>query len=73
MRFQIGLWSPEVEEESSNYMELRNLVESIGVEARSGRLIDCELFVFTDNATTDACFHRGTSKSVQLHAIVVEL
>ena len=40
MRFQIGLWSPEVEEESLNYKELRNLVESIGIEARSGRLRD---------------------------------
>ena len=73
IRCRIGLWSPEVEEESSNYKELRNLVESIGDEARAGRLRDCELFVFTDNSTAEGCFHRGTSKSVHLHALVLEL
>ena len=36
IRFRIGLWTPEVEEESSNYKELRNLVDSIGAEARAG-------------------------------------
>jgi hypothetical protein len=49
IRFRIGLWSPEVEEESSNYKELRNLVDAVGEEARAGCLRDCELFVFTDN------------------------
>jgi len=62
-----------VEEESSNYKELRNLVDSIGAEARAGCLRDCELFVFTDNSTAEGCFHRGTSKSPHLHALVVDL
>jgi len=58
IRFRIGLWSPEVEEESSNYKELRNLVNAVGEEVRAGRLRDCELFVFTDNSTAEGCFHR---------------
>jgi hypothetical protein len=73
IRFRIGLWSPEVEEESSNYKELKNLVDSIGEEARARRLRDCELFLFTDNSTAEGCFHRGTSKSVHLHSLVLEL
>ena len=73
IRFRIGLWSPEVEEESSNYKEPRNLVDTVGEEARAGRLRDCELFVFTDNLTAEGCFHRGTSKSVHLHLLVLEL
>jgi len=62
-----------VEEESSNYKELRNLVDSIGAEARAGQLRDCELLVFTDNSMAESCFHRGTSKSPHLHALVVDL
>ena len=62
-----------MEEESSNYKELRNLVDTVGEEARAGRLRDCELFVFTDNSTAEGCFHRGTSKSVHLHSLVLEL
>jgi len=73
VRFRIGLWSPEVEVESSNYKELRNLVDAVGEEAMAGRLRDCELFVFTDNSTAEGCFHRGTSKSVHLHLLVLEL
>ena len=38
IRFRIGLWTPEVEEESLNYKELRNLVDLIGAEAIAGRL-----------------------------------
>ena len=60
--FQIGLWSPEEEEESSNYKELKNLVDTVRKEAASGRLKDCKLFIFTDNLTAESCFYRGNSK-----------
>ncbi len=73
VRFRVGLWSPEEEEESLNYKELRNLVNSVGEEAKAGRLKDCELYVFTDNSTAEGCFYRGNSKSVHLHALVLEL
>ncbi len=62
-----------MEEESSNYKELRNLVDSVEAEARAGWLRDCELFIFTDNSMAEGCFHRGTSKSPHLHALVVDL
>jgi hypothetical protein len=29
--------------------------------------------MFTDNSTAESCFHRGTSKSPRLHALVLEL
>ena len=60
--FRIGLWSPEEEEESSNYKELKNLVDTVRKEAASGRLKDCKLFIFTDNLTAESCFYRGNSK-----------
>ena len=73
IRYRIGLWSPEEEEESSNYKELKNLVDTIKEEAGAGRLRDCELFIFTDNSTAEGCFYRGTSKSRYLHALVLDL
>jgi hypothetical protein len=36
---------PEEEEESSNYKELRNLVDRVSKKAMAGRLKDCKLFV----------------------------
>jgi hypothetical protein len=69
----VGLWSLEEEEESSNYKELRNLVDAIREEARAWQLGDCELFMFMDNLTAEECFYQGNSKSVHLHALVLEL
>jgi hypothetical protein len=73
IRFRIGLWSPMEEEESSNYKELKNLVDTIGEEAKEGKLGDCELFIFTNNSTAEGCFYRGNLKSVCLHALVLDL
>jgi hypothetical protein len=73
VRFRIGLWSATEEEESSNYRELKNLVDTVREEALTGRIKDCELFMFTDNSTAESCFYRGSSKSARLHALVLEL
>jgi hypothetical protein len=73
VRFRIGLWSAIEEEESSNYKELCNLVNTITVEASAGRLRNCEFFLFTDNSTAEGCFYTGTSKSKLLHSLVLSL
>jgi hypothetical protein len=73
VRFRIGLWTATEERESSNYKELCNLVNTISVEARAGRLVNCEFFLFTDNTTAEGCFYRGTSKSKLLHSLVLSL
>ena len=61
------------EEESSNYKELKNLVDTIGEEAKADQLRDCKLFIFTDNSTAEGCVYRGNSKSVHLHVLALEL
>jgi hypothetical protein len=38
IRFRVGLWLAKEEDESSNYKELCNLVETVAGEARAGRL-----------------------------------
>jgi len=44
VRFRLGLWTDEEEEESSNYKELKNLVDTVSEEAGAGRLGDCKFF-----------------------------
>jgi hypothetical protein len=73
IRFCIGLWSAAEEAESSNYKELKNLVDTVSEEAKAGRLQDCELFMFMDNSTAESCFYQGSLKSRQLHALVLVL
>ncbi len=63
IHFWIGLWSPEEEEERSNYKELGNLVDTISEEPVAGRLRDCELFILTNNSMAEGCFYRGISNS----------
>ncbi len=48
---RFGLWGKDKEDKSSNYRELRNLVETVEEEAREGYLKDSELWLFTDNST----------------------
>ncbi len=69
----IGLWSAEEEEESSNYKELKNLVDTVHEETMTGRAKDCELFIFTNNLTAEGFFYQGNSKSARLHALILEL
>jgi hypothetical protein len=71
--FCVGLWTAVEEEESSNYKELKNLVDMVLEEAGAGRLRDCKFFLFTDNSTAEGCFYRGNSKSQHLHAPVLLL
>ena len=72
-RYRLGIWTAEEQQESSNYKELRNLVESTEVEAQAGRLSNCEFFLFTDNSTAESCYYRGSSKSKLLHELVLRL
>jgi hypothetical protein len=57
IQFQVGLWLADKEKESSNYKELRNLVDTVLEEAMAGRMQDCKIFLFTDNSTTEGCFY----------------
>jgi hypothetical protein len=60
-------------EESSNYREFRNLVEKIESLVEDGSLRGHELFMFTDNSTTESAFFKGTSSSEKLFELVLRL
>ena len=68
-----GFWCPSAAEESSNWRELRNIIDTIQEDASDGRLVGCEVWMATDNSTAANAYHRGTSTSRQLHDMVTEL
>ncbi len=70
---RVGIWGRDAEGESSNYRELRNLVETVEEEAAQGHLEDGELWLFTDNSTAESCFFRGGSSSKLLHELILRL
>jgi hypothetical protein len=70
---RFGLWGKDAEDQSSNYRELRNLVETVEEEAMAGYLTRGELWLFTDNSTAKGCFFRGGSSSKLLHELVLRL
>lgn len=68
-----GFWCTEASEQSSNWRELRNLVNGVKVESRAGRLVGCELWLGTDNKVAADCWHKGSSDSQTLFDLVLEL
>ena len=69
-----GIWDYTVSTEcSSNYRELRNLVEAVEESARRGELNDCEVWLFTDNFVSERAFYKGSSKNRDLHSLVLRL
>ncbi len=67
-----GLW-PSNQDESSNYLELKNLVDATYKEVGAGYLKGAEFWLFTDNSTAERCFHKGSSSSELLHELVLKL
>ena len=68
-----GFWCTEQSEESSNWRELKNLLEAIREESSRGRLVGREVWLATDNTTAASAFTKGSSSSATLHAMVTEL
>jgi hypothetical protein len=71
--YRVGVWGSDSDNVSSNFRELRNVVEGIEAEIDEGRLKNAELFMFTDNSTAEAAFYRGTSSNKQLFELVLRL
>ena len=61
--FRIGVWGSLEKDESSNWKEFSNVVESLEEEAETGNLNHAEVFMFTDNSTVEACSFKGSSSS----------
>jgi hypothetical protein len=70
VKYRFGRWGSEGVGTSSNYRELRNLVESLEEMGRQQELTGVEVFLFTDNSTAEAAFNRGSSSSSTLFDLV---
>ena len=73
LSFRIGVWGPDDSDQSSNWREFTNIVESLEDEVKSGNLANSEVFMFTDNSTVESCAVKGSSTSPKLLNLVVRL
>ena len=71
--YRIGVWGSDETDQSSNWREFTNIVESLEEEAGSGHLDQSEVFMFTDNSTVEACSVKGSSSSPKLLDLVIRL
>jgi hypothetical protein len=69
----IGVWQGDQGNESSNWREFTNVLESLEEEAASGRLEDSMVFFFTENKTVEAALYKGTSHSPKLFELVIQM
>jgi hypothetical protein len=58
VRFRIGLWEKDAEDESSNWKEFENVVEALEEEGRNGSLDGTLVYFFTDNSTVEAALYK---------------
>ena len=71
---QQGIWSESVSRESSNFREAVNLVIKLETMVEEGTLHSgVELFLFTDNYTTESVFYKGDARSQKLFDVVLRL
>jgi hypothetical protein len=73
IRYRYGQWCSAIQEESSNYRELGNLVSALGEAVEDGTLKECEVFLFTDNSTAEGAYYKGNSPSRKLFELVLQI
>ena len=68
-----GIWNYDVQQCSSNFRELQNLVEHVEEVAKDGGLDGVELFLYVDNSTAESAFFNGSSSSQDLDELILHL
>ena len=71
--YRYGQWSSEVSEETSNYRELRNLVDTVEKLYPEECLKNCELLLFTDNILANYAYLKGTLSTKALFNTILRL
>jgi hypothetical protein len=71
--YRFGTWGDSMNLQSSNLRELKNLVDTLSEMGNQGALKGTEVYLFTDNSTSEAAFHNGTSTSLKLFELVLEI
>ena len=73
LRILQGTWAESMSEKSSNFKELGNFVNKLENDAKNNLIAGAEMFLFTDNTTTESAFYNGTTKSKTLFELIVRL
>jgi hypothetical protein len=71
--YRHGHWCDATSEESSNYRELKNLVDGLEQQVKAGKITGAEVFLFTDNSTAEAVYYKGNSSSRKLFELMLRL
>ena len=71
--YEYGQWCTEESEQRSNWKELKNLVDALEGWIQTHSLSGSQLFLFTNNATAEAVYWKGASKSQRLCDLVLRL
>ena len=71
--YRVGVWGSDGSDQSSNWREFTNIVESLEEEAKVGNLAKAEVFMFTDNSTVESCATKGSSTSPKLLDLIIRL
>jgi hypothetical protein len=71
--YRFGTWGSDMDGESSNLRELTNLVDTLYEMFNQGSLRGVEVFLFTDNSTSEAAYFNGSSKSEKLFNQVLKI
>ena len=73
MNFRYRHWSSSISEASSNYRDLRVLIEEIEEHVRNSKVWDCEDFLLTDNLMAEYSFYKGSLLSETSFNLILRL
>lgn len=71
--YRFGAWGSEEKENSSNFRELTNLVQTMEEKLNDPKFFGCEIFLFTDNSVAEAAFYKGSSSNKLLFELILRL
>lgn len=71
--YRIGVWGADEEDESSNWREFENLVESLEEQGYKGNLKNAVVILATDNQVAETCIYKGNSTSEKLYELIIRL
>jgi hypothetical protein len=73
IKYRIGTWGSDTEDESSNYREFENVVDALREEEKEGNLLNAFIFIGTDNSTVECAIVKGNSSSEKLYELALEV
>ena len=73
VRYRIGTWGSDENDNSSNWRELGNLVESMEKAGKQGWLSGATVLLATDNEVAERALYKGNSSDEKLFGLVVRM